>query len=113
MLSFEFTAASPRRRPLVHQSGPTHLGEHVYRRTAPTRRRWRRHARPSLVIRRLVVAADPDAPPNPCDCFDMISGTNTGGLIAIMLGRLRVTAVELINAYTALSEQDLRERESP
>lgn len=25
----------------------------------------------------------------PCDCFDLICGTSTGGLIAIMLGRLR------------------------
>ena len=26
--------------------------------------------------------------PKPCDYFDLISGTSTGGLIAIMLGRL-------------------------
>jgi Patatin-like phospholipase len=28
--------------------------------------------------------------PLPCDHFDLIGGTNTGGLIAIMLGRLRM-----------------------
>jgi patatin-like phospholipase/acyl hydrolase len=26
----------------------------------------------------------------PCDYFDLIGGTGTGGLIAIMLGRLRM-----------------------
>ncbi|KAJ3476727.1 hypothetical protein NLG97_g9032 [Lecanicillium saksenae] len=28
--------------------------------------------------------------PKPCDHFDLIVGTGTGGLIAIMLGRLRL-----------------------
>jgi patatin-like phospholipase/acyl hydrolase len=28
--------------------------------------------------------------PLPCECFDLIGGTGTGGLIAIMLGRLRM-----------------------
>jgi patatin-like phospholipase/acyl hydrolase len=29
-------------------------------------------------------------PPLPCEIFDLICGTSTGGLIAIMLGRLRM-----------------------
>lgn len=28
--------------------------------------------------------------PRPCDVFDMICGTSTGGLIALMLGRLEM-----------------------
>ena len=37
--------------------------------------------------------------------FDMIGGTSTGGLIAIMLGRLRMSLDECEEAYKALSEQ--------
>lgn len=29
-----------------------------------------------------------DQTPKPCECFDLIGGTSTGGLIAIMLGLL-------------------------
>ncbi|KAK4171585.1 hypothetical protein QBC36DRAFT_382447 [Triangularia setosa] len=45
-----------------------------------------------------------ESPPKPCDYFDIISGTSTGGLIAIMLGRLRMTVDDCINAYASLSE---------
>lgn len=48
---------------------------------------------------------DPNSPPKPCDYFDMIGGTSTGGLIAIMLGRLRMTVDESITAYTSLSDK--------
>ncbi|KAG7289880.1 hypothetical protein NEMBOFW57_006257 [Staphylotrichum longicolle] len=57
-----------------------------------------------MILRRLMAAVDPDAPPKPCDYFDMIGGTSTGGLIAIMLGRLQMTIDECINAYTSLSD---------
>jgi len=39
----------------------------------------------------------------PCDYFDMIAGTSTGGLIAIMLGRLDMSIDECIGAYNNLS----------
>ena len=41
-----------------------------------------------LILQQLMAAVDPESPPKPCDYFDMIGGTSTGGLIAIMLGRL-------------------------
>ena len=39
----------------------------------------------------------------PCHYFDYISGTSTGGLIAIMLGRLRMTIDDCIEEYEYLS----------
>ncbi|KAJ4298854.1 hypothetical protein N0V90_004097 [Kalmusia sp. IMI 367209] len=48
----------------------------------------------------------------PCDLFDLIGGTSTGGLIAIMLGRLGMEVDECINAYTALIKNIFVERES-
>ena len=32
----------------------------------------------------------PELSPCPCEYFDLICGTSTGGLIALMLGRLRM-----------------------
>ncbi|THY56482.1 FabD/lysophospholipase-like protein [Aureobasidium pullulans] len=42
------------------------------------------------------------APVKPCDVFDLIGGTSTGGLIAIMLGRLEMSVDECIKAYSGL-----------
>lgn len=58
-----------------------------------------------MILRRLMAAIDPHAPPKPCNYFNMIGGTSTGGLIAVMLGRLRITIDECINAYTLLSDR--------
>ncbi|KAF3209374.1 hypothetical protein TWF191_000431 [Orbilia oligospora] len=43
--------------------------------------------------------------PRPCDYFDMISGTSTGGIIAIMLGRLQMSIDECIQAYRDMAKQ--------
>ncbi len=42
--------------------------------------------------------------PDPWEEFDMIGGTSTGGIIAIMLGRLRMSLEECQAAYSLLSE---------
>ncbi|KIO25015.1 hypothetical protein M407DRAFT_211325, partial [Tulasnella calospora MUT 4182] len=41
----------------------------------------------------------------PCEWFDLIGGTSTGGLIAIMLGRLRMSIPECIAAYPELAKE--------
>ncbi|KAE8399556.1 acyl transferase/acyl hydrolase/lysophospholipase [Aspergillus pseudonomiae] len=38
----------------------------------------------------------------PCEIFDLIGGTSTGGLIAIMLGRLKMSVDECIDTYVKL-----------
>ncbi|KAF8595461.1 FabD/lysophospholipase-like protein [Ceratobasidium sp. AG-I] len=42
--------------------------------------------------------------PKPCDIFDLIGGTSTGGLIAIMLARLRMSVQDCITAYEQLAQ---------
>ncbi|KAL9613637.1 MAG: hypothetical protein Q9167_001813 [Letrouitia subvulpina] len=41
----------------------------------------------------------------PCHYFDYIAGTSTGGLIAIMLGRLSMTVDEALKAYETLADR--------
>ncbi|KAK1973900.1 hypothetical protein LZ30DRAFT_609526, partial [Colletotrichum cereale] len=47
--------------------------------------------------------------PRPCECFDFIGGTSTGGyrhsIIAIMLGRLRMTVNECIREYREVAQK--------
>jgi patatin-like phospholipase/acyl hydrolase len=57
------------------------------------------------ILKQLMELIDPKNPPKPCDYFDMIGGTSTGGLIAIMLGRLRLTVDECIDEYKKLSDK--------
>ena len=56
-----------------------------------------------MILKYMMEAIDAQHPPKPCEVFDLIAGTSTGGLIAIMLGRLRMTVKEAIDAYLALS----------
>ncbi|KAF4454063.1 hypothetical protein F53441_3348 [Fusarium austroafricanum] len=51
------------------------------------------------IFRQLQAEAGLAAPPKPCEVFDLIVGTSTGGLIAIMLGRLQMTIDEAIEQY--------------
>ncbi|EXJ92891.1 hypothetical protein A1O3_01445 [Capronia epimyces CBS 606.96] len=50
------------------------------------------------------------APLKPCQLFDLIGGTSTGGLIAIMLGRLEMDVDECINAYNRLIKAVFKEK---
>lgn len=35
-----------------------------------------------MVLKRLMKEIDPEFPPKPCDYFDMIGGTSTGGFVS-------------------------------
>ncbi|TRM59207.1 hypothetical protein BD626DRAFT_608564 [Schizophyllum amplum] len=43
--------------------------------------------------------------PLPCEYFDIIAGSGTGGLIALMLGRLRLSIEDAIECYTRIVGQ--------
>lgn len=58
-----------------------------------------------MILQQLMATVNLESPPKPCEYFDMIGGTSTGGLIAIMLGRLRMTVDDCIDAYTSLSDK--------
>ncbi|CEH16705.1 Intracellular membrane-bound Ca2-independent phospholipase A2 [Ceraceosorus bombacis] len=47
----------------------------------------------------------PDNPIHPHQWFDMIAGTSTGGLIAMMLGRLKLSIAQCEAAYDKISKQ--------
>lgn len=67
-----------------------------------------------LILKRILRAMKVDAKkegidlndePRPCDIFDLIVGTSTGGLIAIMLGRLHMTVDQCIEQYGVLGKR--------
>ena len=63
-----------------------------------------------LVIQRLMDEAQrldgsSSSVKRPCDYFNLIGGTSTGGLLAIMLGRLQMDASSCIVAYRSLSKK--------
>ena len=43
--------------------------------------------------------------PKPCEYFDLIAGTGTGGLIAIMLGRLRLDIETCMEVYVRMTRK--------
>ncbi|KAL4780313.1 acyl transferase/acyl hydrolase/lysophospholipase [Aspergillus varians] len=52
------------------------------------------------ILKNIMEAIDRENPPKPCDFFDMIGGTGSGGLLALMLGRLKMDIDQCITAYT-------------
>ncbi|KAF9058507.1 hypothetical protein BDP27DRAFT_575143 [Rhodocollybia butyracea] len=54
------------------------------------------------VMRLLVDDPDEDPIPAPCEVFDLICGTSTGGLISILLGRLGLDCMTAISVYKEL-----------
>lgn len=57
------------------------------------------------IFRTLVSEGQLSKEPRPCDVFDLIAGTSTGGLIAVMLGRLHMTIDECIAAYEEVGKR--------
>ena len=62
------------------------------------------------ILKRLMETINPEDPPKPCNYFDMIGGTSTGGLMAIMLGRLEMDIDDGIEAYVALSDRVFKKK---
>jgi len=61
-----------------------------------------------LILKRIIrtIANDNEIPePKPCEIFDLIVGTSTGGLIATMLGRLRMSIDECIAQYEVTGQK--------
>ncbi|KAI0198927.1 acyl transferase/acyl hydrolase/lysophospholipase [Astrocystis sublimbata] len=56
-----------------------------------------------LILKELMKRINENPPPKPCDYFDLIGGTSTGGLIALMLGRLHMGIDECIEKYQQIS----------
>ncbi|KAL4989582.1 acyl transferase/acyl hydrolase/lysophospholipase [Aspergillus falconensis] len=54
------------------------------------------------ILRSIMEAIDREHPPKPCDFFDIIGGTGSGGLLALMLGRLKMDIDQCIIGYTRL-----------
>ncbi|KAH8588048.1 phospholipase, patatin family protein [Bisporella sp. PMI_857] len=62
-----------------------------------------------VLLENLMDKVDGNNAPKPCDYFDLVGGTSTGGLIAIMLGRLRMDVPSCIKAYTRLASEVFHE----
>jgi hypothetical protein len=64
-----------------------------------------------LILKEIMDQIGPGA--KPCDFFDLIAGTSTGSLIAIMLARLRYSVDEAIKKYDEIGPRIFSNVESP
>ncbi|KAI9801940.1 MAG: hypothetical protein M1826_005124, partial [Phylliscum demangeonii] len=55
------------------------------------------------IMKRIQVDRKLSELPRPCDYFHLIGGTSTGGLIALMLGRLRMDTTQALHAYNTIA----------
>ncbi|KAM7193524.1 FabD/ lysophospholipase, partial [Rhypophila sp. PSN 637] len=62
------------------------------------------------IMRRVQEKEGLDRIPKPCDYFHLMGGTSTGGLIAIMLGRLRMSTTEALAEYNNFARQIFRKK---
>ncbi|KZL70166.1 vegetative incompatibility protein 2, partial [Colletotrichum tofieldiae] len=60
------------------------------------------------IMKRLKEVAGLEDLPKPRDYFHLIGGTSTGGLIAIMLGRMGMTTAEAIDCYEKFAKEVFR-----
>lgn len=42
-----------------------------------------------MILQQLMATIDPTTPPKPCEYFDMIGGTSTGGYVVLSIALLR------------------------
>ena len=63
------------------------------------------------IFRQLGQISPNKAEPKPCEVFDLIVGTSTGGLIATMLGRLELSIDESLACYETISRKIFEKRQ--
>lgn len=62
------------------------------------------------VFRQMSTLREDGTIPKPCDLFDLIVGTSTGGLIATMLGRLGLSIEECLAYYEKIGKEVFKNR---
>lgn len=60
------------------------------------------------ILKQLMSTINQESPPKPCDCFDMIGGTSTGGSVFITLQDIRLKRVQANSDYAWSAADDSR-----